>query len=607
MSSGGLLRSTRRTCLKHIFGVRAAPSLRPEDLVGSVLETDMITANAPSSQKFLYEGHRPPNGKGALSGTSAKHQTVQLRIGGAQMLVSTRNSIHNHNLGHPLYFSKTSPKAAGLSAHLVDALRTLRIRHLTELQGALIPLVLKGKHVIAHAETGTGKSFGVALAVANRIIRDQINYRLHTIIVCPTDELALQYDKWLKHFGGCASQIVQPAVESIPLQAQLARLHNIQPHVLVGTPQRLADITRLSPTILGEKLRRKVDTIILDEADMILQSRVMYGRVSISGADLVDRIYRSTTEEVPAQLVAMSATVDGSTAQLLNGWMRNDRAVRITTSFVEHTIPHTIVFYFFASSPRFPLKECLIQCLRLIFKQHRKPRVLVFTSFEVGDVVKEIAEATMPELQCAGEPSQGLRHPCSSRVGPLQESVDPLNPNKHVKAKQLVQRDRDVFVRNDSNISRLNEGLLSIGVGRYELSRGIHVTGVTHVVIYGEVPPSAQFVHCAGRTGRMGRPGEVLTIFNPSCGRTVQTVCRSLEIPMQMNRMENVQALLERSEDGGINDKSCTSGEDDPEEQAVRQLDEDGRARFLSRGDLDIQQKQRQLHLAVHGSTFQDP
>ena len=188
----GAFLPSRRMLLKYIVGVKATPTLGAAQLVDNILGTDMHSANLPASQKFLYQGDLT---------SSARHQLVQLRIGGAQMLASTKSNIYNHNQGHPLFFSQTSPKAAGLCAPLIAALRDLRIRQLTELQGAMIPLLIKGKHVIAHAETGTGKSFGVALAVANRIVRDHINYRLHTIILCPTDELCLQYDKWLKHFG----------------------------------------------------------------------------------------------------------------------------------------------------------------------------------------------------------------------------------------------------------------------------------------------------------------------------------------------------------------------------------------------------------------------
>ncbi|EKG07163.1 ATP-dependent DEAD/H RNA helicase, putative [Trypanosoma cruzi] len=334
-------------------------------------------ANLPASQKYFYTQKEQHD----LS-SSQKHRMIQLRLGSAQMLTSTVGNIANQNEAHPLYYSQTSPRAAGLCVSLVVALKKLRIHRLTELQGALIPVLLRGKHIIAHAETGTGKSFGVALACANRIIRQKINYRLHTVIIVPTEELALQYEKWLRHFGGGTSQVVQVAIERVPMETQLARLHNIQPHVLVGTPQRVADILRLSPTILGEKLRRKVDCVILDEADIILSAELRFGRQKISGEALVDRLFRSRPEEVPAQLVAASATINGRTAQALNTWMRNDKAIRLTTSFVEHTIPQTISFYFFAESMKYSLPYCLELIIRLICKQERRARVLLFTTIE---------------------------------------------------------------------------------------------------------------------------------------------------------------------------------------------------------------------------------
>uniref|UniRef100_A0A0A9YNE7 ATP-dependent RNA helicase DBP8 n=1 Tax=Lygus hesperus TaxID=30085 RepID=A0A0A9YNE7_LYGHE len=198
------------------------------------------------------------------------------------------------------------------------ALRQLRIKTLTELQGALIPLVLRGKHVIAHAETGSGKSFGIALAIANRVLRDSVNYRLHTLILVPTEELALQYEKWFIHFGSGTSQVVQVAIDSIPLEQQLAKLHNVAPHILVGTPSRIAAINHLSVSIIGEKLRRKVDCLVLDEADLILQSTNLHGTRCRTGAELVDRLFRTHVDEIPAQMVAISATMDGRTARTLN-------------------------------------------------------------------------------------------------------------------------------------------------------------------------------------------------------------------------------------------------------------------------------------------------
>lgn len=536
--------------LQYIHGVKA----RPYDSTGDLLEeyrlsTSKMAANVPTSQRYYFENDEV---------LSQRHKAIQLRIGGAQMLSSTKSRIYNHDAAHPLFFSQTSPRDAGLCATLVDSLWKLRIKTLTELQGALIPLLLKGKHVFAHAETGTGKSFGIALATANRIIRDNINHKLHTVIIVPTEELALQYDKWLKHFGGCASQVVQPAVESIPLETQLAKLHNIQPQVLVGTVQRIAEINKAAPTIIGEKLRRRVDCIVLDEADLVLNQHITLGRQHLTGADLVDRLYRSQKEEVPAQMVATSATIDGATAQKLNAWMKNEKAVRLTTSFVEHTIPDSIDFYFFPSSVptrtdsgRYPMQKCLELILRLILRQRarsqRLPRILLFTG-ENSDHVASLVSAMETQLarewhSAQGEGNMSDKLPVEL-VGTMQLQYDPSNPNMHIKSKQLVGRNKEIFVRNDSSLARLNEGRLMIGVCDFELSRGMHVGGVTHVIMYGEVPPSSQFVHCAGRTGRMGNEGEVILIFPPSQGKQLQSVCNAFEIPFKMSKMSFVEEML---------------------------------------------------------------
>ncbi|KAG5505879.1 hypothetical protein JIQ42_06673 [Leishmania sp. Namibia] len=584
-------RHSRRKLLKYIRGVRAEYGGSAAKLLDSYLHQDAgakHAANLPVSQRYFYVKNMSSNTpRSGAAGVSQQHRMVQLRLGAAQMLSSSQHTgIGNLNEAHPLYYAQTSPRAAGLTAPLVFALKQLRIHRLTELQGALVPLLLKGKHVVAHSETGTGKSFGIALAIANRIIRDQLNYRLHTVVLVPTEELALQYDKWLRHFGGCTSQVVQAAIDSIPLEAQLAKLHNIQPHVLVGTPQRVADVLRLSPSILGEKLRRKVDCVVLDEADMIIHATVMYGRQQLSGANLVDRLFRHRREEVPAQLVAASATVDGVTAQTLNTWTRNDRTVRLTTSFVEHTIPPTIQFYFFGASRAYSLERCLLLSLQLICKQRPDARILLFTedervaevctlltSAEAAEEIRRVAPGALsPTRALAGAlhalpqsapptntaaPQDG-GNPEPRRRGPppaLRQRALPGSVTcggghvyRDVRAHQVVRQRGDVYVKNSSSLSQLNEGKLVVGVGSFNSSRGLHVNGITHVIIYGACPSAACFVHCAGRTGRMGAEGDVLVLYPQSSGRQVHQVCCSLELPFHPGRMSAVEDLLRSDE-----------------------------------------------------------
>jgi superfamily II DNA/RNA helicase len=358
------------------------------------------------------------------------------------------------------------------------------------------------------------------------------------------------------HFAGCASQISQPAIGSIPLEAQLAKLHNIEPHVLVGTPQRIADIARLSPSIIRDKLRRRVDCVILDEADMVLGQEVRWGRyTTMTGAEVVDRLFRSNVEEVPAQLVAISATIDGVTAQRLNRWMRNDKAVRLTTSFVEHTIPSTLTFYFLVVRPPSPsvssaseMQRVLLLSLRLILRQHKQPRILLFSDENPLALAQCIQSMDLRSFE-PDHPALRAKHGSEPVLvaASLHTTPDEQNPNKIVRAKELVARRREIFARDDSSIAKLNGGELLIGVGHYDVSRGLHVSGITHVILFGGGPSAAQFVHCSGRTGRLGSEGDVLCIFPPRASKQYQAVCTSLEIPFQPCKVADLEQVVEGS------------------------------------------------------------
>lgn len=637
---------------RHLKGTRAAIGGSAAALVEQYLEQDNAVkkaSNLPVSQRYYYASRNQVE----RTELSPRHKAIQLRLGDARLLISPERGhthLNNSNEAHPLYFAETSPRQSGLCHSLIHALHQLSIHKLTPLQGALIPLILKGKHVIAHSETGTGKSFGIALAVANRLLRDQINYRLHTLIIAPTEELSLQYEKWLRHFAGESAQVVQAAIERIPLELQLARLHNIHPHVLVGTPQRIAALHQCAPAFLNpnDKLRRRVDCLILDEADKIISTPLhvrsphshparqhhhagsgsdgqgrqgrgprreekalglsMTGRGSPSipdGAALVDRLFRHHPDEVPAQLVAASATIDSQTARLLNTWTRNDKAVRLTSSFSEHSIPTQIQFYFFSSTPRYSLRDCVSLIIQLIVSDHRMldkldeetekerssgmmppppkrapPRVLLITSDE-EDVQQTVDFLCCAEMQKkiwkAGDGkydswSCGLAVPVQATVkgatpSPrkhmakgrgdeageghhrssfrLSSAVGVHPPPLYPTSPRIIPQRGDVFVQNNTGLSLWTQGKSLVGVCSAEGCRGLHVNDVTHVILYGNCPTANTFLHCAGRTGRMGKDGKVIVLFPPSSGRRVQEVCSSVEVPFHAGKMEEVEKLLE--------------------------------------------------------------
>ncbi|CAD2219324.1 DEAD-boc ATP-dependent (RNA) helicase [Angomonas deanei] len=381
-----------------------------------------LEGTVPVSQRYFY---LPPNT--SKEGDDPNYLTdrnraTQMRLGDAKLLVSTEKRhqyMTSSDSHHPLFYSTTSLAGSGLCAQLTHLLREkMHIRQLTELQGALVPLLLKGKHVLAHSETGTGKSFGIALAVMNRILKHNTHGtalsfggRLHTCIVVPTTELALQYEQWFRFLGGyqqhpstSAAQLVQIAVEEIPSTEQIHLLYNIQPHVLVGTPDRIHFIYQNSKTIFGgESLRKKIDCLVLDEADLLL-AETDNNHNKVSGVALVEKLFRREREEIPAQLVGVSASMDNHTARLLNTFVRNDSVARLTTSFVEQALPTSLNFFFFSipRAVRAPadhkeneddaLRRVLTPVLRLIAKQYAHPKILLFVEESEHEKGKQVAQ-----------------------------------------------------------------------------------------------------------------------------------------------------------------------------------------------------------------------
>eukprot|EP00658_Telonema_sp_P-2_P061757 TRINITY_DN50426_c0_g1_i1.p1 TRINITY_DN50426_c0_g1~~TRINITY_DN50426_c0_g1_i1.p1 ORF type:complete len:298 (-),score=40.55 TRINITY_DN50426_c0_g1_i1:234-1127(-) len=114
----------------------------------------------------------------------------------------------------------------------------------------------------------------------------------------------------------------------------------------------------------------------------------------------------------------------------------------------------------------------------------------------------------------------------------------------HIRKGEILAEDTEISVKNESNISQLSDGRIMVGVGHFSISRGMHIGNVSHVILFGDTPSSSEFVHCAGRTGRMGNDGEVFVLFPPSSGRACQQICQCLEIPFQMTRRSVIDRLL---------------------------------------------------------------
>ncbi|ETW03132.1 hypothetical protein H310_05554, partial [Aphanomyces invadans] len=146
----------------------------------------------------------------------------------------------------------------GLHAKLVNALKAHGIDQPSQVQRVAIPAILDTRRpdVVVGAETGSGKTLSYILPLLERFHAQYPLGRVRkpmAVILVPNQELVKQIDSVLNTFG-----------MDIPV-ACLTKTHAIPRHaaIVVGTPKAVIQHTSVSDLEF-------VDTIIVDEADMLL-------------------------------------------------------------------------------------------------------------------------------------------------------------------------------------------------------------------------------------------------------------------------------------------------------------------------------------------------
>ncbi|KAG5465761.1 hypothetical protein CUR178_00474 [Leishmania enriettii] len=96
---------------------------------------------------------------------------------------------------------------------------------------------------------------------------------MHSLIVSPTRELALQIDAAIRQLTKFAPQVVVGCVVGGMAQERQQRVLNRHPHILICTPGRLWDLVQKNEgCYLGHSISRRLHYVVLDEADKMLQS-----------------------------------------------------------------------------------------------------------------------------------------------------------------------------------------------------------------------------------------------------------------------------------------------------------------------------------------------
>ncbi|CAJ1993835.1 MAK5 / DEAD/H RNA helicase [Leishmania donovani] len=115
---------------------------------------------------------------------------------------------------------------------------------------------------------------GSDAAVARAELKAKRQKRImHSLIISPTRELALQIDAAIRQLTKFAPQVMVGCVVGGMAQERQQRVLNRHPHILICTPGRLWDLVQKNEgCYLGHSVSRRLHYVVLDEADKMLQS-----------------------------------------------------------------------------------------------------------------------------------------------------------------------------------------------------------------------------------------------------------------------------------------------------------------------------------------------
>ena len=168
-------------------------------------------------------------------------------------------------------------------------------------QRAINPIV-KGRDVIAQAQSGTGKTATFSISILQSI--DTSIRETQALVLAPTRELAIQIQSVILALGDYMNVQCHACIGGTSVGEDIRQLDHGQ-HVVVGTPGRVFDMIR------RRNLRtRHIKMMVLDEADELLNQGFK---------DQIYDVYRFLPPST--QVVILSATLPHDVLEMTSKFM----------------------------------------------------------------------------------------------------------------------------------------------------------------------------------------------------------------------------------------------------------------------------------------------
>jgi len=348
----------------------------------------------------------------------------------------------------------------GLIEPLLRALDGLGYQTPTPVQAQAIPAVLKGRDLLAAAQTGTGKTAGFALPLLQRLLQEGPQVAANSIralVLVPTRELAEQVHESFRAYGQHVPLRTAVAYGGVSINPQMMKLRK-GVDVLVATPGRLLDLYRQNAVKFAQ-----LQALVLDEADRMLD---------LGFARELDEVFAALPKR--RQTLLFSATFSDAIRQMARTLLRDPLTIDVAP---RNTAAKTVKQHLVTVD-----KKRKAELFLHLLREQGWRQALVFAKTRKG--VDELVGLLQQE---------GIR-------------ADSIHGDKPQPARLRA-------------LARFKAGEVDYLIATDVAARGLDIEEMPLVVNFDLPIVPEDYVHRIGRTGRAGASGQAISLV---CADEVQ-------------------------------------------------------------------------------------
>jgi ATP-dependent RNA helicase RhlE len=382
-----------------------------------------------------------------------------------------------------------------LSPELARSIKDRGHHQATPIQTGAIPIAMSGRDLIATAETGSGKTAAYLIPLIDKLHAKRGGHPhaegphnganahpagVRAMVLVPTRELAAQV---AKEFGILARNTRLKAALIVGGDSMTRQLQDLRSgaSVLVACPGRLNDHIERGTVKLAN-----LEIAVLDEADRMLDMGFL---------PQIRRIMR--TVPTKRQTLMFSATMGSGVAQVAREFLKDPEHVSVNDKAAPPPSIHQTI-YPVTNDNKGPM---LIE----ILKRDEVESAIVFTRTRsrADRVARMLTRSGIKAVAIHGDRSQSQRN-----------------------AALAGFRNRTYRVMVATDVA----------------ARGLDIPDVSHVINYDLPDESENYIHRIGRTARMGKSGEALSLVTPEERATLGRLERTLGKQLDRETVEGFEA-----------------------------------------------------------------